>query len=50
MRFLICAGFPRTELNILSGKDALIITSVGGRELNYATEGKYKKVEELFQD
>ncbi len=31
-----------TGLNILSGKDALIVTSVGGRELNYAPDGKFK--------
>jgi len=31
-----------TGLNILSGKDALIVTSVGGRELNYALDGKFK--------
>ena len=30
------------QLNILSGKDALIITSVGGSENNYTKEGKYK--------
>ena len=30
------------QLNILSGKDALIITSVGGSESNYSKEGKYK--------
>lgn len=30
------------QLNILSGKDALIITSVGGSEGNYSKEGKYK--------
>lgn len=36
-------------INILSGKDALIITSVGGRESNYSSEGKYKtEVEELL--
>lgn len=36
-------------LNILSGKDAIIITSVGGRENNYTAEGKYKTgVEELL--
>ncbi len=36
-------------INILSGKDALIITSVGGRENNYTQEGKYKiGVEELL--
>ena len=38
-----------TGLNILSGKDALIVTSVGGRELNYATDGKFKTtIEELL--
>ncbi len=31
-----------TGLNILSGKDALIVTSVGGREVNYAPDGKFK--------
>lgn len=31
-----------TGLNILSGKDALIVTTVGGRELNYAPDGKFK--------
>ncbi len=37
------------ELNILSGKDAFIITSVGGSESNYNQFGKYKtKVEELL--
>lgn len=37
------------ELNILSGKDALIITTVGGKESNYTIEGKYKTgVEELL--
>lgn len=36
-------------LNILSGKDALIITSVGGSEGNYSKEGKYKtSAEELL--
>ena len=36
-------------INILSGKDALIITSVGGREANYTSEGKYETtVEELL--
>ena len=36
-------------INILSGKDAVIITSVGGRESNYSAEGKYKtEVEELL--
>ena len=30
------------DQNILSGKDALIITSVGGSESNYTKEGKYK--------
>lgn len=36
-------------INILSGKDALIITSVGGRESNYTQEGKYGTgVEELL--
>lgn len=36
-------------INILSGKDALIITSVGGRETNYNSEGKYETtVEELL--
>lgn len=30
------------DQNILSGKDALIITSVGGSENNYTKEGKYK--------
>ena len=36
-------------INILSGKDALIITSVGGREANYTKEGKYEtEVEELL--
>ncbi len=30
-----------TGLNILSGKDALIVTSVGGRELNYSKDGKF---------
>ncbi|WP_072998613.1 NAD(P)H-dependent oxidoreductase [Epilithonimonas mollis] len=36
-------------LNILSGKDALIITSVGGKEINYSPEGKFKaNVEELL--
>ncbi|RKE87701.1 glutathione-regulated potassium-efflux system ancillary protein KefG [Epilithonimonas arachidiradicis] len=36
-------------LNILSGKDAIIITTVGGRENNYTLEGKYKTgVEELL--
>ncbi len=36
-------------INILSGKDALIITSVGGRESNYTQEGKYRTgVEELL--
>ncbi len=36
-------------INILSGKDALIITSVGGREVNYTKEGKYEtEVEELL--
>jgi glutathione-regulated potassium-efflux system ancillary protein KefG len=29
-------------LNILSGKDAIIVASVGGRENNYSLEGKYK--------
>lgn len=29
-------------INILSGKDALIITSVGGSENNYSKDGKYK--------
>jgi len=38
-----------TGLNILSGKDALIVTSVGGRELNYAPDGKFKTtIEELL--
>ncbi|MCG2792931.1 MAG: NAD(P)H-dependent oxidoreductase [Weeksellaceae bacterium] len=37
------------EFNILSGKDALIIASVGGSEGNYSKEGKYKiNAEELF--
>ena len=30
------------QLNILSGKDAFIITTVGGSEGNYSKEGKYK--------
>lgn len=35
--------------NILSGKDALIITSVGGSENNYSKEGRYKtSAEELL--
>lgn len=37
------------DQNILSGKDALIIASVGGSESNYTKEGKYKtSVEELL--
>lgn len=37
------------ETNILAGKDAIIITSVGGRENNYTQEGKYgTEVEELL--
>jgi glutathione-regulated potassium-efflux system ancillary protein KefG len=37
------------EFNILSGKDALIVTSVGGSRSNYSKEGKYKTcVDELL--
>ncbi len=37
------------DQNILSGKDALIIASVGGSESNYTKKGKYKtRVEELL--
>lgn len=37
------------ELNILSGKDAIIITSVGGKESNYKSDGIYRtSVEELL--
>ncbi|WP_379965142.1 NAD(P)H-dependent oxidoreductase [Epilithonimonas sp. UC225_85] len=37
------------DQNILSGKDALIIVSVGGSESNYTKEGKYKtSAEELL--
>jgi putative NADPH-quinone reductase len=32
--------------NILSGKDAVIVTSVGGSESNYTREGKYKTTAE----
>ena len=36
-------------LNILNGKDALIITTVGGRDQNYAPDGKFKTpVEDLL--
>ena len=34
------------QRNILSGKDALIITSVGGSEGNYSKDGKYKTTAE----
>lgn len=34
------------DQNILSGKDALIVTSVGGSETNYSKEGKYKTTAE----
>ena len=34
------------QRNILSGKDALIITSVGGSEGNYSIDGKYKTTAE----
>lgn len=49
MKFLIYAGSPRATSNILSGKYALIITSVGGSESNYSKEGKYKtRAEDLL--